>query len=184
VQVSFYSFHSKSVALKIPEPQTESKDLFMKQEIERKFLVIGDGWRKAAGAGLTCRQGYVTSEPESATVRVRLLGGRGFLTIKGATQGISRPELEYEIPADDAEYMIQNLCGERRVEKRRYTLKIGRAVWEIDEFSGQNAGMILAEIELESENQSFEKPEWLGEEVSYDHRYTNVALARRPLARW
>ncbi len=156
----------------------------MKQEIERKFLVTGDGWRKVAGAGLTCRQGYITSGPESATVRVRVLGEKGFLTIKGATQGISRLELEYEIPSADAEYMIQNLCGERQVEKKRYTLKIGRAVWEIDEFFGQNAGLILAEIELESENQSFEKPAWLGEEVSYDHRYANSALARRPIAQW
>jgi adenylate cyclase len=156
----------------------------MKQEIERKFLVTGDGWRKGAGAGLACRQGYITSGSESTTVRVRVLGEKGFLTIKGATQGISRPELEYEIPGADAEYMLQNLCGERQVEKKRYTLRIGRAVWEIDEFSGQNAGLILAEIELESENQPFEKPEWLGEEVSYDPRYANAALARRPIARW
>jgi len=156
----------------------------MKQEIERKFLVTGEGWRKAAGVGLTCRQGYITSGSESATVRVRVLGGRGFLTIKGITKGISRTELEYEIPAVDAEYMIQNLCGERQVEKKRYTLKIGQTVWEIDEFFGQNAGLILAEIELESENQSFEKPEWLGEEVSYDHRYANAALARRSIAQW
>ncbi|NOU35799.1 MAG: CYTH domain-containing protein [Kiritimatiellaceae bacterium] len=156
----------------------------MKQEIERKFLVTGYGWRKTAGDGLSCRQGYITSAPDGATVRVRLLGGKGFLTIKGATQGISRPELEYEIPVAEAEYMIQNLCGGRQIEKRRYTLRIDQVVWEIDEFSGPNAGLILAEIELESENQSFEKPEWLGEEVSHDHRYTNAALARCPIARW
>lgn len=156
----------------------------MKQEIERKFLVIGDSWRKSAGAGLSCRQGYITAGREEATVRVRLLGQKGFLTIKGATKGISRAELEYEIPAADAEYMIQTLCGERQIEKRRYTLKVGLDIWELDEFAGLNAGLVMAEIELESETQSFEKPEWLGEEVSYDARYTNAALARRPFSHW
>ena len=156
----------------------------MKQEIERKFLVANDSWRIAAGLGRICCQGYITDGLSSATVRVRLLGEQGFLTIKGTTQGISRPEFEYEIPAPDAEYMIENLCGDRLVSKKRYTLEINGMVWEIDEFSGLNEGLIVAEIELESEDQSFVKPEWLGAEVTFDSRYYNVALARHPFARW
>ena len=156
----------------------------MKQEIERKFLVANDGWRIAVGLGRICCQGYITDGLSSATVRVRLLGEKGFLTIKGTAQGISRPEFEYEIPAADAEYMIENLCGDRLVSKKRYTLEITGMVWEIDEFSGLNEGLIVAEIELESEDQSFVKPEWLGAEVTFDARYYNVALARHPFARW
>ncbi len=156
----------------------------MKQEIERKFIVIGDGWRIAAGAGEMCCQGYIKTEPASATVRVRLLADRGFLTIKGPTRGISRPECEYEIPAADAEYMIENLCGDRLVSKKRYTFKSGNMIWEIDEFLGLNEGLLVAEIELESEDQLFEKPEWVGEEVTSDVRYTNVALASHPFVRW
>jgi adenylate cyclase len=156
----------------------------MKQEIERKFLVDGDGWRAAAGAGTICCQGYITSGPSDATVRVRLLGERGFLTIKGPAQGITRSECEYEIPAADAEYMIENLCGNRLVSKKRYKRKVGGMTWEIDEFSGLNEGLIVAEIELEHENQPFEKPAWLGAEVTSDPRYTNAALARNPFTRW
>lgn len=156
----------------------------MKQEIERKFLVSGDGWRAAAGRGEICCQGYITAGPASATVRVRLLGEQGFLTIKGPAQGISRSECEYKIPAADAEYMIQNLCGDRLVSKKRYTFEVGGMIWEIDEFSGSNDGLIVAEIELKSEEQPFEKPGWLGAEVSFDPRYTNAALARHPFAQW
>jgi CYTH domain-containing protein len=156
----------------------------MKQEIERKFLVTGDGWRAAAGRGEICCQGYITASPSSATVRVRLLGEKGFLTIKGPAQGISRPEMEYEIPVFDAEYMLENLCGDRMISKVRYILMYKGLRWEVDEFHGRNQGLILAEIELESEDQPFEKPEWLGAEVSLDRRYTNAALARHPFARW
>jgi CYTH domain-containing protein len=153
----------------------------MKQEIERKFLVMGDGWRKAAAAGLLCCQGYLASGGDGATVRVRLLGEKGFLTIKGPTQGISRPEMEYEIPVPDAEYMLENLCGDRMISKMRYILDYNGLRWEIDEFHGRNQGLILAEIELESENQPFETPDWLGKEVSHDPRYRNAELARRPV---
>jgi adenylate cyclase len=156
----------------------------MKQEIERKFLVTGDGWRAAAGPGKICCQGYITSGPSGATVRVRLLGGQGFLTIKGPVQGISRPEYEYEIPAADAEYIIENLCEDRLVSKKRYTLEDRGMTWEVDEFSGLNEGLIVAEIELESETQPFERPEWLGSEVTFDSRYINAVLACHPFARW
>ncbi len=153
----------------------------MKTEIERKFLVAGDGWRAAAGAGTPCEQGYVSSAPEGVTVRVRLLGSQGWLTLKGPTKGISRPELEYEIPAKEAEFMLRNFCGERVVSKTRYLLEVNGMQWEIDEFSGANKGLVLAEIELETEEQSFENPTWLGEEVSFDPRYFNAALSLNPL---
>jgi CYTH domain-containing protein len=156
----------------------------MKQEIERKFLVIGTSWRKEAGAGISCRQGYISTGPSPVTVRVRLLGKQGFLTIKGPTQGISRPEMEYEIPAADAEYMLAHFCAGGLVSKERYRLINNGSLWEIDEFSGDNAGLVVAEIELEREDQLFKKPDWLGEEVSLDRRYTNAALARNPFKSW
>lgn len=152
----------------------------MKTEIERKFLVSGDSWRDQAGEGLPCRQGYISSGPDQVTVRVRRIGGQGFLTLKGKSRGISRPELEYEIPVDEAEYMLKNFCADRVVTKTRYVLDVDGLKWEIDEFSGRNQGLILAEIELESEGQPFERPDWLGEEVSQDSRYFNAALAVKP----
>lgn len=156
----------------------------MKQEIERKFLVNNDGWRAVAGSGISCRQGYITAGSSGATVRIRLLGDQGFLTIKGPSQGISRLEMEYEIPASDAEYMLSHLCNGGIVSKVRYILIHHGMRWEIDEFSGDNEGLTVAEIELEREDQFFDKPGWLGEEVSLDRRYTNAALARHPFFVW
>jgi CYTH domain-containing protein len=156
----------------------------MKQEIERKFLVTDDGWRKVAGAGISCRQGYMTVGSSNVTIRVRLMGERGFLTVKGPTQGISRSEMEYEIPATDAKYMLAHFCGGGLVSKVRHNLIHNGSRWEVDEFSGDNTGLVVAEIELEQEDQPFEKPVWLGEEVSLDHRYTNAALARKPFKSW
>jgi CYTH domain-containing protein len=157
----------------------------MKQEIERKFLVTGDSWRKTAEAGFSCRQGYITTGSADATVRVRLLNDRGFLTIKGPTKGISRAEMEYEIPAEDARYMLMNFCGGGIiVSKVRYILIHNGSRWEVDEFDGDNEGLVVAEIELEDENQPFDKPDWLGEEVSLDRRYTNSALSRNPFKNW
>lgn len=156
----------------------------MKQEIERKFLVSGDSWRAGAGCGLACCQGYITAGKSKVAVRVRLMGGRGFLTVKGPVAGFSRPEFEYEIPAADAAYMFEHLCTGGLISKKRYTLETGGQCWEIDEFLDLNEGLIVAEIELESEGQSFEKPVWLGPEVSFDPRYTNVALAQNPFSRW
>ncbi|MFA7257213.1 MAG: CYTH domain-containing protein [Kiritimatiellales bacterium] len=156
----------------------------MKQEIERKFLVTGDGWRANAGSGVLCRQGYITDGSSNVTVRVRLLDGRGFLTIKGPAQGLSCSEMEYEIPSADAEYMLNHLCIGGTVSKVRYTLNYKGLHWEIDEFFCANDGLVLAEIELESEKQPFDKPEWLEKEVSFDSRYRNAELARNPFKNW
>ena len=151
-------------------------------EIERKFLVKGDGWKAAADAGLACRQGYLAAEPEK-TVRVRIIGEQAFLTIKGATSGISRSEFEYGIPVDDAEALLA-LCGGAVVEKTRYFIEHAGMVWELDVFSAANEGLVMAEIELEAEDQSFELPDWAGQEVSGDSRYYNAYLARHPFTTW
>jgi len=156
----------------------------MKTEIERKFLVVGDGWRTAAGGGERYEQGYISCDPKKITVRVRLAGNKGLLTLKGPTEGISRSEMEYEIPAEEAKYMLEHFCGDRIVSKTRYCLEINGLQWEIDEFSGANQGLVLAEIELETEDQPFEKPDWLGEEVSHDPRYFNAVLATHPFSGW
>jgi adenylate cyclase len=156
----------------------------MKQEIERKFLVTGESWRTAAGEGIPCKQGYIGTVGPAVTVRVRLMGGTGFLTLKGPAEGISRPEMEYEVPAAEAVYMLEHFCTGGLIEKKRYFASVNGLLWEIDEFAGDNAGLVLAEIELEREDQPFKKPEWLGEEVSMDRRYTNAALARNPFSEW
>ena len=156
----------------------------MKIEIERKFRVAGDEWRAIADAGLFCEQGYISSGPDQITVRVRRIGDRGFLTLKGVAEGISRSELEYEIPVVEAEYMLENFCADRIVSKTRFLVGIGGFTWEIDEFSGKNQGLIIAEIELESEDQVFPVPDWLGEDVSLDFRYTNASLAVSPFVEW
>jgi len=156
----------------------------MKMEIERKFLVNGDGWRAVAGAGQLCKQGYISSGEGEVTVRVRQIGEKGYLTLKGMAKGISRPEIEYEIPVDEAKFMLQNFCGDRIVSKTRYLAEIEGHLWEIDEFSGQNQGLIVAEIELETETTNFSKPDWLGKDVSQDWHYTNASLAVNSYSKW
>ncbi len=151
-------------------------------EIERKFLVEGDGWKAAIGDGLECRQGYLATGPEK-TVRVRIIGEQAFLTIKGATSGISRSEFEYGIPVADAIELLK-LCGDAVVEKTRYSITHGGMVWELDVFSGANEGLVMAEIELESEAQPFDLPDWAGQEVSGAPRYYNACLARNPFTKW
>lgn len=153
----------------------------MATEIERKFLVIGNEWRDAVGT--IYRQGYITSDARR-TVRVRIAGDRGFLTIKGATVGLTRSEFEYAIPVEDAMQMLDTLCDRPLIEKTRYVLKRGNLIWEIDEFVGENQGLILAEVELSDENQSVELPPWIGAEVSHDPRYFNAALSKNPFTRW
>jgi adenylate cyclase len=150
-------------------------------EIERKFLVKDASWREEAGAGVLCRQGYLVGE-RALTVRVRVMGELGFLTIKGETNGIRRTEFEYAIPVADAEALLLP-CGSV-VEKRRYRVERGAHVWEIDEFSGNNEGLVVAEIELSDEAEAFEKPSWLGAEVSLDRRYSNARLAVEPFSSW
>lgn len=150
-------------------------------EIERKFLIEKKKWQPK-GAGTLIRQGYLSIEPERV-VRVRTAGENAFLTIKGKPKGITRTELEYEIPKREAEVLL-NMCKDFIVEKSRYVEKIGENIWEIDVFNGDNKGLVLAEIELESENQKFELPNWLGEEVSYDKRYFNSWLSKNPYSGW
>lgn len=149
-------------------------------EIERKFLVKDLSWRTAADEGVACRQGYLLAS-KGATVRVRIIGDRAFLTIKGATTGITRSEFEYEIPVPDAEELLA-LCGGATVEKIRYSIEHGGMVWVLDVFRGENEGLVVAEIELDSEHQLFELPPWVGREVSDDPRYFNFRLASHPFS--
>ncbi|MDD2799265.1 MAG: CYTH domain-containing protein [Bacteroidales bacterium] len=150
----------------------------MSTEIERKFLVNSDAYKREA-EGVYYRQNYLSNN-ESGVVRVRIAGDKGYLTIKGKSVGISRSEFEYEIPLDDAEVMLDNLCTLPEIEKVRYRVSFGGFVWEVDEFSGKNEGLVVAEIELPTEDTVFEKPDWVGEEVSDDARYYNSNLLNHP----
>lgn len=151
-------------------------------EIERKFLVRDDGWRPGA-AGTPFRQGYLSTDPER-TVRVRLEGERGVLTIKGPTRGLVRAEFEYPIPSREAAELLDSLCLRPLIEKTRYRLDYAGTCWEIDEFFGENAGLVLAEVELDRPDQALELPPWVGAEVSHDPRYFNAGLVRRPYRSW
>ena len=154
----------------------------MYKEIERKFLVRGEGWRGRADP-VTYRQGYLARTADRV-VRVRIAGEQGFLTVKIKSGVISREEFEYSVPLEDARSMLDALSPGEIIEKNRYTFEEKGSVWEVDEFFGANSGLVVAEIELESEDQEFEKPEWLGEEVSRLSRYLNVELARNPYSDW
>ncbi len=154
----------------------------MAKEIERKFLVKNDTWRSLA-EGVLYRQGYLSSVKER-TVRIRTIGHRAFLAVKGLTVGTTRAEYEYEIPFVDAAAMLDSLVEKPIIEKKRTTIPLGGVIWEVDEFFGANEGLIVAEIELSSENQMFEKPSWIGEEVSFDARYFNANLIAHPYSRW
>lgn len=154
----------------------------MAKEIERKFLVRGDAWR-ALAEGVAYRQGYLNSQKER-TVRIRTVGEKAFLTVKGPTRGVTRTEFEYEIPYDDCQAMLDELAEKPIIEKKRYRIPAGPYVWEVDEFFGVNAGLVLAEIELLSEDAVFEKPDWIGEEVSGDSRYFNSSLVANPYSDW
>lgn len=152
------------------------------QEIERKFLVKGDGWRGRA-EGELFRQGYI-ARTQDRTVRVRVAGDRGTLTIKYRGEGIARSEFEYAIPLDEAQALLDGLAPGEIIEKVRFTFEQDGSVWEVDEFHGANEGLIVAEIELESEDQPFRRPDWLGDEVSKVSRYLNVELSRLPYTAW
>jgi adenylate cyclase len=151
-------------------------------EIERKFLVTGEAW-KQPGQSVFMRQGYLCSEP-GRIVRVRIEGDRAMLTIKGKTEGISRGEWEYPIPVDEALELLDGLCEKPLIEKNRYRIPFSGFIWEVDEFFGDNAGLVVAEIELASEDQVFAKPDWVGVEVSEDYRYANANLFKHPFCRW
>ncbi|ADC62180.1 CYTH domain-containing protein [Allochromatium vinosum] len=152
-------------------------------EIERKFLVVGDGWRDQVEDEIRLVQGYLTEDART-TVRVRIRGETAYLTIKGATQGISRLEFEYPIPVADAETLLHELAVSPLIEKIRYRVRHGGHLWELDVFAGANAGLVLAELELETVDEVFARPDWLGSEVSDDPRYFNVNLAQWPYGNW
>ncbi len=154
----------------------------MGKEIERKFLVRDDSWR-ALAKGTRYRQGYLNSAKER-TVRVRAAGEKAYLTIKGISVGASRAEYEYEIPLEDCQAMLEDLAEKPLIEKTRYKIPFGGLTWEVDEFLGENAGLIIAEVELATEGQAIEKPAWVGDEVTSDPRYFNANLIKHPFARW
>ncbi|MCG5059951.1 MAG: CYTH domain-containing protein [Limnoraphis sp. WC205] len=151
-------------------------------EIERKFLVKDDRWRSLATGILYC-QGYISSE-KGRTVRVRIIGNQGYLTIKGAGTSLVRSEFEYVIPVEDAEEMLQTLCDRPFIEKKRHKISFGDLIWEVDEFLGDNQGLIIAEVELTDPNQIIEIPDWISEEVSHDPRYYNSNLVKNPYRQW
>jgi adenylate cyclase len=154
----------------------------MGTEIERKFLIKSDAWRSQS-VGKLYRQGYVFKST-GVTVRVRVVGNQGYLTLKGKAEHYARPEFEYEIPIDDAQAMLDLWCHPRIVEKIRYRVPCGDLVWEVDEFQGLNQGLVVAEVELSSSDQVFALPDWVGQEVSEQDRYYNSSLAVYPYAQW
>jgi adenylate cyclase len=151
-------------------------------EIERKFLLKGDGWR-GLGQPTLMRQGYLVADPVR-TVRVRIEGERAVITIKSKSTGASRGEWEYEIPVPDAAELLDRLCEQPLVEKVRHRIDHAGHTWEVDEFQGENAGLVVAEIELGSEDEAFDKPDWIGREVTGDPRYYNSSLVRLPYSKW
>ena len=155
----------------------------MAVEIERKFLVKNDSWRSNVESQARVIQGYLASGT-SATVRVRVKGLAAYLTIKGATSGISRAEYEYPIPVEDARAMLRDVALCPPIEKTRYRVRVGGHLWDLDLFAGENEGLVRAEVELGSEHVAFEMPGWAGEEVSGDPRYYNSYLARHPYRHW
>lgn len=158
-------------------------------EIERKFLVTGDGWRQAAHRVIPMAQGYINDigaldrGTQNASVRVRIEGDRAALNLKSRTLGHTRQEFDYPIPVADARDLLA-LCVGGRIEKHRHLVAHAGMTWEVDEFFGDNAGLVVAEIELDSADQPVVLPDWAGEEVTDDARYYNVALANRPYSRW
>ncbi|MCQ9327400.1 CYTH domain-containing protein [Neisseria dentiae] len=151
-------------------------------EIERRFLLKNDSWRTLAGEPETMRQGYLSVEKEH-TIRVRIIGNRAWLTLKGYISDVARSEFEYEIPLSHAETMMQTMCP-FKLEKRRYKIDYQGFVFEIDEYFGDNAPLIVAELELPSEDAAFAEPEWLGEEITCNGRFTNAYLSKHPYSEW
>ena len=150
-------------------------------EIERKYLVVNEHYKN--GIPIRISQGYICSE-ENRVVRVRIKGKRAYITIKNATIGFARNEYEYEIPVADAEAMLQNTCQQPIIDKTRYVVEHGDFKWEVDEFHGDNEGLVVAEIELEDKDEVFELPDFVGEEVTGDARYYNACLFKNPYKNW
>ena len=155
----------------------------MPVEIERKFLVADDGWRSGVVRSEHFRQGYLATTA-TAAVRVRVGGGRAWLSVKGRVVGPSRAEYEYEVPLAEANEMLDAMCDEGRLEKVRHWVVVDGHEWEIDEFLGRNAGLVVAELEIEHEDARFTRPAWLGREVTDDVRYYNASLAQLPYDSW
>ena len=155
----------------------------MATEIERKFLVRNDSWRTQVSSGIFYRQGYMASTP-ACSMRVRCGGGQGFINLKSATLGITRKEYDYPIPEQDANEMLDLFCEGPLIEKTRYLVEHAGHVWEVDVFTGDNEGLVVAEIELDAADESFLLPDWAGEEVSHDPRYYNVCLVKNPFKNW
>jgi len=153
----------------------------MGKEIERKYLLKGDGWKGVKGTHYC--QGYLNSIKER-TVRVRTIDDKGFLTVKGISVGATRLEYEYEIPEKDAKELLTELCEKPLIEKSRYKVEANGLIWEIDEFYGENEGLVVCEVELESEDQKIDLPSWVGEEVTSDPRYFNSNLINHPYKNW
>jgi adenylate cyclase len=154
----------------------------MGKEIERKFIVESDAYKELS-KGVLYRQGYLSSDMKR-TVRVRICDNRGYITIKGKSQGATRPEYEYESPVDDAQEMLEDLCKKPIIEKLRYKYSFEGFVWEIDEFLGDNLGLVIAEIELPDENTKFNRPHWIGKEVTGMPEYFNSNLVHNPYKNW
>jgi adenylate cyclase len=163
------------------DPAGTAEERRMGKEVERKYLVKGDAWR-ALAEGVYYRQGYLNSDKER-TVRIRSTGDKAYITVKGLTVGASRPEYEYEIPVADGNAMLDTLVERPIIEKKRYKIPHGGVTIEVDEFLGKNAGLVVAEVELKSEDQVFDKPSWLGEEVTGAPQYYNANL-RHPYSKW
>jgi len=155
----------------------------MSEEIERKFLIRDDSWRDQIERSMHQLQGYLGSA-ESCSIRIRISDELASLNIKSATLGITRREYDYAIPVDEAREILDQLCIKPIIEKTRHIVRVGDHVWEIDEFAGDNSGLIVAEVELSSADETFEKPAWAGEEVSDDPRYYNVCLVEHPYKDW
>ncbi len=152
-------------------------------EIERKFLLRDDSWQDSADEGVLIRQGYLAGS-EKSSIRIRVADDKANINIKSATLDITRQEYEYPIPLAEANEMLDTLCEGPLIEKTRYHVHHEKHLWEIDVFSGDNQGLIVAEVELRSVNENFEPPDWLGEEVSDDARYYNVCLVKHPYKDW
>ncbi len=155
----------------------------MALEIEHKFLLRDERWRDQVEHSLRMRQGYLVSDA-TRSVRVRVAGDQGYLNIKSGTLGIARREYEYRIPLAEAEELLNTLCEKPLLEKTRHFIHYGDHLWEVDEFGGDNAGLIVAEVELGAVDEAFARPDWIGEEVSHDLRYYNSQLVRHPYKDW
>ncbi len=157
----------------------------MSAEIERKFLVRDSSWKEQVSSSTEFRQRYVSTTGEAhRTIRLRLAGEKAFLTLKTEATGLIRGEYEYEIPYGDGMEIFQRICDGPAIEKVRHLVAFGGKQWEIDEFLGDNAGLVVAEIELESPDEPFPRPPWLGREVTEDHRYANSSLTKNPFQNW